>query len=297
LKYVEDGYSGTRQAENIYVVSAGDNAVASIGNSKFASLAYAVKVAEVGSTIKLLADINESITVPSGKNITLDLNGHNITNEAGEHTITVDLDGTLTVTGDGTVDNISDGRAAVYNNGTTTLNGGTYDRTKETGTSKTEKGENSWYTICNHGVMTVTDGAIVQTAAKSSTLGKFSSLFENGYSSYNAKEGVTPSGLTNYIEGIGQQNPSLTINGGSFYGGLNTIKNDDNATIVINDGTFANYYQAVVQNHNVATINGGTFTANASSEYVTYGIYNCGCDSTYDKGLYRCICKSYGRHF
>jgi hypothetical protein len=284
LKYVEDGYSGTRQAENIYVVSAGDNAVASIGNSKFASLAYAVKVAEVGSTIKLLADINESITVPSGKNITLDLNGHNITNEAGEHTITVDLDGTLTVTGDGTVDNISDGRAAVYNNGTTTLNGGTYDRTKETGTSKTEKGENSWYTICNHGVMTVTDGAIVQTAAKSSTLGKFSSLFENGYSSYNAKEGVTPSGLTNYIEGIGQQNPSLTINGGSFYGGLNTIKNDDNATIVINDGTFANYYQAVVQNHNVATINGGTFTANASSEYVTYGIYNCGCDSTYDKG-------------
>ncbi len=62
------------------------------------------------------------------------------------------------------------------------------------------------------------------------------------------------------MEGTNQEAPSLTINGGTFSGGLNTIKNDDGATLVIEGGEFANTTQAVVQNNHIATINGGTFS-------------------------------------
>ena len=41
-----------------------------------------------GGEIVLDDDITASITIPKGKNITLDLNGKTLTNEAGNHTIT-----------------------------------------------------------------------------------------------------------------------------------------------------------------------------------------------------------------
>ena len=47
-----------------------------------ASLNKAITDAEVGDTIKLKAPITASITIPKGKNITLDLNGQTLTNEA-----------------------------------------------------------------------------------------------------------------------------------------------------------------------------------------------------------------------
>ncbi|WP_337612509.1 hypothetical protein, partial [Agathobaculum sp.] len=69
----------------------------------------------------------------------------------------------------------------------------------------------------------------------------------------------------------------LTINGGLFTGGLNTVKNDDNGIITINNGTFTNVTQAAFQNHNVATINGGMFDAPGYD-----AVLNCGvCGSTY----------------
>ena len=108
--------------------------------------------------------------------------------------------------------------------------------------------------------------------------GHYSSLFENGYFSYNS--GNSSSG---YVNGTNAANPTLTINGGTFTGGLNTIKNDDGAELIINDGTFSNYTQAVVQNHNIAVINGGTFTA-GETENATYGVDNCGCAADVDVG-------------
>ena len=71
-----------------------------------------------------------------------------------------------------------------------------------------------------------------------------------------------------YVSGTNHQNPSLIINGGTFAGGLNTIKNDDGAQLVINDGTFTNMSQATVQNHHVAEIKGGTFNTTGSAQYV-----------------------------
>ena len=123
--------------------------------------------------VKLTDNITASITIPAGKTVTLDLNGYTLTNVAGQDTITVANGATLVVTGNGTVDNVSHGMAAVFNNGTTTLNGGTYTRSKETG--KVSTGMNSYYNIVNHGDMTINAGVTVEQA------GNFSSMIENGY--------------------------------------------------------------------------------------------------------------------
>ena len=101
--------------------------------SDAATLTQAIKDAQNGDTIKLTAPITASITIPAGKNITLDLNGQTLTNEAGNHTIT--NEGTLTIKGYGTVDNVSHARGALVNKGTATINGGTFTRSQEKGDS------------------------------------------------------------------------------------------------------------------------------------------------------------------
>ena len=228
---------------------------------------------ETETTIKLAADITGDVVVPEGVNITIDLNGKKITNRVG-HTIM--NNGTLTIEGEGTVDNITHGKAALYNKGTVTLNGGTFDRTQENGQSDSSSGGNSYYTIKNVGNMTINEGVNVLTAKGNGELGRFSSLVANGY--YNG---------TTYDNDKGEEKPTLTINNGTFSGGLNTIKNDDRAELTINNGTFKNFYQATVQNHNIATINGGTYKAASDASSTgkeTYGVYNCGCGANIDLG-------------
>ena len=245
------------------------NAVAKVGDTYYKTLADAVAAAD-NNTVTLLKDVTADITIPAGKTMTLDLNGKTLTN-VNDHTIL--NNGNLTITGTGKVDNISHAKGALYNKGTVVVNGGTFDRSKENGKTSNDSGSNSWYTIKNVGSMTIHDGATVQTAGNNTTLGKFSSLVSNGY--FDANDYSTNKGL---------DQPILTIDGGTFRGGLNTIKNDDRAKLTINGGTFSNYYQAVVQNHNIAEITGGTFTAASDANTETYGIYNCGCGAGIDLG-------------
>ena len=247
-----------------------DHRVADVNGTGYTTLASAVEAAD-NKTVTLLKDVTEDVVIPANKTVTLDLNGKKLTN-VNNHTII--NNGTLIITGTGTVDNVTHQKAALYNKGTVTVNGGTFDRSQENGKTKEDSGNNSWYTIKNVGTMTINDGAIVQTAANDSALGKFSSLVSNGY--FNAAD---------YTNNKGIDQPSLTINGGTFRGGLNTIKNDDRANLVIENGSFSNYYQAVVQNHNIAEIKGGTFTAASDATTATYGIYNCGCAADIDTGV------------
>ena len=105
------------------------------------------------------------VTLTSGKveannKVTLNLNGKKLTNQAGANTIEVAAGGTLTIEGPGTVDNVSHQKAAV-NSGTVVLNGGTYTRSQENGTSAENSGSNSYYTILNHGTMTINEGVTV----------------------------------------------------------------------------------------------------------------------------------------
>ena len=264
--YVADGYI----LNNGTVEKLGEtNAVAKVGDTYYKTLADAVAAAD-NNTVTLLKDVTADITIPAGKTMTLDLNGKTLTN-VKDHTIL--NNGNLTITGAGTVDNVSHQKGALYNKGTVVVNGGTFDRSKENGKTSNDSGSNSWYTIKNVGSMTIHDGATVQTARNNTALGKFSSLVSNGY--FNAGD---------YTNNKGLEQPILTIDGGTFRGGLNTIKNDDRAKLTINGGTFSNYYQAVVQNHNIAEITGGTFTAASDANAETYGIYNCGCAADIDLG-------------
>lgn len=202
-------------------------------------------------TVTLDKDYTEDITIPAHKNITLDLNGKTLKNKESD-TITVALGATLTINGAGTVDNVTNGRAPLYNNGTVELNGGKYIRSAEAENTTSSSGGNSYYNILNHGVMTINEGVEVYSS------GHFSSLVANGYHDYSATQNGD---RTAYIESVGQDAPELTINDGKFSGGINTIKNDDNATLTIKNGEFSNVTQAVVQNNNIATVNGGTFNA------------------------------------
>ncbi len=215
------------------------------------------------STIVLKNDVTGDFTIAEDQNITLDLNGYTITNTSN-HTIT--NNGKLTIKDSsegktGTIDNVSHGKATVWNNGTTTLEGGNFIRSQEAGIDADHNGGNSYYTLLNHGTMLVKDGVYVENN------GKYSSLFENGWQNGNDND----SG----------KNSVLTIEGGTFSGGLNTIKNDDYGELTINDGEFANVSQAVFLNWNVAEVNGGTFAVENNAQSV---ILNGYLNGTMDQG-------------
>lgn len=232
-----------------------DAVVASVKKSDgtyayYSTLAEAINAAADGATVTLVKNAEEDITVSGGKALAIDLNGMKLTNKSGD-TIVVEIGATLTVTGSGTVDNVTHGKAAIYNNGTVILNGGSYTRSAEASTSIENANGNSYYNILNHGTMTIEENVSVKSS------GSFSSLIANGYYSFS-----DPDPRSGHVSGTNQETPSLTINGGTFSGGINTIKNDDNATLTVNNGSFSNMTQAAIQNNHVATINGGTFDAN-----------------------------------
>lgn len=243
------------------------SAVAKIGDTGYATLAAAVAAANNGETVTLLTNTAEDITIAQDKNITLDLGSNTLTNNGGD-TITVELGATLTITGNsedenkvGTVDNVTNGKADIVNNGTVILNGGWYLRSEETGKDSNTSGGNSYYNILNHGVMTINNDTMVMQE------GKFSSLIVNGYYDYAGGSDSSQ----NYVVGINQAAPKLTINNGVFVGGVNTIKNDDGGELIINGGGFGNYEGCAVMNNNTATINGGRFIAEGN--YVLYSRY------------------------
>lgn len=256
--FATSGYETVEDTDGLYTAQVKSDNAAAIDDVQYATLADAVAAANNGDTVTLLKNTVEDVVIPAGKTITLDLNGKKLTNKTG-HTITVEQGATLTINGEGTVDNVTHQKTTIYNKGTVTLNGGTYDRSKEDGI----KDSNTYYTLLNHGTMTVANVTV-------NNKGGYSSLFENGY--FNQKP-ETKNGIAN---------PILTIKSGNFTGGINTVKNDDDATMIIDDGTFANYAQAAFQNHNIATINGGTFDGST-----VYAILNCGVctgnDAEHDK--------------
>lgn len=273
-KYVAENYTCIQNKDKYTVKALNDVAVAKIGDILYPTLAKAIEaVPDDGgnaTTVTLIKDSTEDVTIPANKKVALELNGKTLTNK-NDSTITVALGAELTVTGTGTVDNVTHAKAAIWNNGTCTLSGGNYTRTKENGISAENSGGNSFYTVLNHGTMTINDGVTILQD------GHYSSLLENGYQ--NATSGNQSTG---YVNGVNAEFPSLTINGGLLTGGLNTVKNDDNGTIAIKNGTFTNYTQSAFQNHHIATINGGTFDgANVCA------VLNCGAcssvDATHDK--------------
>lgn len=223
-------------------------------------------------TIKLTEDVIGSITIGSGQHITINLNGHTITDNAtardnesiAHHTII--NNGNLTIIGMGTVKNLTHGSAALVNNegAIAILSGGSFERPDDKGTDTKSSdnkivfidGGNSYYTVQNLGTMTINSGVSISNA------GHCSSTLVNGWYS----------GLIGKIA-------VMTINGGTVSGGLHAVKNDDGGKLTINGGTFIagssnrnNSFttQYPLQNSADVTINGGYFKPIENARYAFY---------------------------
>ena len=231
------------------------------------------------------------LEVPEGKTLTLDLNGHTLTNgvdsnvSTGSEVVsatandepkgTIINKGTLTITDNsiqstnnsncgslGVVDNVTNGESALYNapGGTATILKGKFSRSMEAGQGAYNSGGNSFYYIDNRGTMTIgTKDSFYKDIQVVST-GSFSSLVHNGW--YDGSKNTS------------ERLSKMIINAGYFDGGLNTIKNDDWGDLVINNGNFVNAAQVCVQNWNWAKINGGVFKSISS-----YAVHNRHADS------------------
>ena len=219
-----------------------------------------INTAENGATVSLTKDETGSITISTGKTITLDLAGHKLTNTADNHTVTVETGASLTVLDSseaqtGAIDNVSHGKAAVVNHGTFVLNSGSLTRSAEASTlsedGKTASGSNSWYVVWNTGNMTVNGGKILFS---SDNQGYYSSLIDNGWAdpSKNTEKAFA----------------TLTVTGGELSGGKITIKNDDYGILDIQGGTLTQACESFfsVFNWNDATISGGTINGTVGAQ-------------------------------
>lgn len=211
----------------------------------YQSIDVAFMKAPAGSTIRLNANFDNSVSID--KALTIELNGNDIINNE-KTPIDIKVNGDLTIKGQGTIECNKNGNAAVFNNGNITINNGKLQRT-------TDVSGNGYYTAVNHGTMTINGGMFMSG-------GEFSSMIENGYWDYRAGN------ITNgYVQGQNAEAPTLTINDGTFAGGLYAIKNDDNAVLNINGGTF---YNTILANGKSMTITDGYFENSKPSQ----GEYN-----------------------
>lgn len=185
--------------------------------------------------VVLTSNVTESVTIPAGKSIQLNLNDHKITNTADKHTIT--NNGTLTITGNGTVDNVSHACAALYNekDATAIVESGTFTRSQEAGTPS-GNGGNSWYVVYNDGTLTFNGGTVEAT-------GKFSSLVVSGQNNASAV---------------------MTINNGNFNNDFIVIK-AEGGTTNITGGTFNSPEQTLQSWDSITTVTGGTLNGAISS--------------------------------
>lgn len=213
-----------------------------------------INTAENGAIVSLTKDETGSITISTGKTITLDLAGHKLTNTADNHTVTVETGATLTVTDSsaektGTIDNTSHQKGAVVNHGTFVLENGNLTRSAEASAAPASEGadptsgNNSWYVVWNTGDMTVNGGKIFFSE---SNQGFFSSLIDNGWKD--------PDNNTS------KAFATLTITGGTLSGGKITVKNDDYGILDVKGGTITQSYTSYtsIYNWNEATVSGGS---------------------------------------
>lgn len=194
-------------------------AVASIGDAKYASLTAAIEAAKDGDTVTLLKNVTENVEIAKEKNLTLDLNGKTLNGGTGT------------------------AKAALSNLGTITIQDTSADKT---GTIKRDDkgtvGEKSYYVIRNQGTMTIESGNVINNSGyrKANSTGSMvgSSLICNG----------DDDALT----------PVLNIEGGKFVQeNFIAIKNGLLGTLNVSGGEISSKHSAI-QNWYKATITGGT---------------------------------------
>lgn len=209
-----------------------------------------------GNTIILGANIdNVNIEIPENVTVKLNLNGHTLTGSSSTQDV-ISNKGNLTLEGAGKVIAPKGGAVVNYPGATASIEGGEYNA-------------ETWYTIKNLGDMEIHGGVTIKADTGDS------SLIANGWygnGTGNDRNEPYPSDGSS---------ANLTIYGGSFSGGMNTVKNDDYGVVTIHDGTFENSNGPTILNWNEATLNGGDFSV-PSGVVLAYGYLN----ETADKGQF-----------
>ncbi len=105
----------------------GQNDVAQIGDTGYATLQEAITAAENGDTIHVISDFTEAgqVVVPENKNITIDLGGKTITTMGDDKGIWSTINGNLTIQGEGYIGDATHNSVGYlfYLTGTLTLKG------------------------------------------------------------------------------------------------------------------------------------------------------------------------------
>lgn len=215
------GNTNDKDAEYPISVTTGDELQAVVSNAK------------TPVNIVLANNITtNNFVIPADKDVTLDLNGRTVTNDAS-HTIL--NQGHLTLTDSsadksGQIISCKADTAALRNgdNAVCVVESGTISRDGANG--------NTWHTVENFGTMTFNGGKVIADDGKSFAI-------VNGW---------------NYID-PGEQKATMTINNIEMKAGPNGFKNCAGGTLTMNDGTLhcTGYWGLSNDSTGVATINGG----------------------------------------
>lgn len=221
VEYDSNGNQYDEDAEYPILVTTGDELQAIVNN------------ATAPVNIVLANNITtNNFVIPADKDVTLDLNGRTVTNDAS-HTIL--NEGHLTLTDSsadkrGQIISCKGNTAALRNgdNAVCVVEGGTISRDGANG--------NTWHTVENFGTMTFNGGKVIADDGKSFAI-------VNGW---------------NYID-PGEQKATMTINNIEMKAGPNGFKNCAGGTLTMNDGTLhcTGYWGLSNDSTGVATINGG----------------------------------------
>ena len=210
---------------------------------------------------KLEGNIAGSLTVPQGKEVTLDLNGFTLT---GGDSHAILNHGTLCIkdsSGNGKIVASKANTSALRNAAVCVIDGGTFTRAAGV--------DNKWHTVENFGTMTFNGGKVIAEDGQSFAI-------VNGWNYINPGEQKATMTINN-IEMIASPNGfkncaggTLTMNGGTLHcTGYWGLSNDSTGVVTINGGQIiSDKYVAISDGGAKMEINGGTFTGPQGSLYV-----------------------------
>lgn len=232
-EYCEKNYYTEQNADNTYTVkSMKDVAVAKIGDTYYKTLADAVTAAD-NTTVTLLKDTTENVTISTDKTFTLDLNGYTLS--GGKN----------------------NGNAALLNEGTVTIKDSSANKT---GTIKREDNADqtgtTYYVIKNNGTMTIEQANVINNS---------------GYEKTNAAGPMAGSSLICNGDRADDKETTLTINDGVFeQQNFLVVKNGTFGILNVNGGKFTSKHSAI-QNWYKADIMGGEINGQLWTDAYTWG--------------------------
>ena len=210
---------------------------------------------------KLEGNIAGSLTVPQGKEVTLDLNGFTLT---GGDSHAILNHGKLCIkdsSGNGKIVASKANTSALRNAAVCVIDGGTFTRAAGV--------DNKWHTVENFGTMTFNGGKVIAEDGQSFAIVNGWNYIDPGEQKAtmtinNIEMIAGPNGFKNCAGG------TLTMNGGTLHcTGFWGLSNDSTGVATINGGKIiSDKYVAISNGGAKMEINGGTFTGPQGSLYV-----------------------------